>query len=248
MNRRILMQMLGLAVAAMLLGGCFDNSITRNFKIIATAVVDGQEVQGSTVMKITWTEAHTNRGNYVDAEGEALILDLKQHGTVYVLSARIDDENRWCCGWMSTIGFVLDVKENGNAAEFPKIANAKGRYVIPHSNWGQTTQVIVAFHDETRKDSAYRILPTEFEKVFGSRFSFKSLEFEPTEEPVTHAISQRLPMLNIEDPNNSYAPPIIPGHLKAYSKQTFLEQMRDSEFFIPGYGDKSFYSNRKYVK
>ncbi len=248
MNRRSLLQIFGLACAAVLLSGCWNNSITRNFKIIATAVVDGQEVQGFTVMTITWTGAHTNRGNYVEAEGEALILDLKQHGTIYVLSGRIDDENRRCCGWMSIIGFVLKVKDNGNSAEFPKIYDAKGRYVFPNSNSIGSTPIIVAFHDETRKDSAFRILPAEFEKVFGSGVSFKSLEFEPTDEPVTHLILQRLPMLNIEDPNNSYAPPIIPGHLKGESDLTFLEKMRDSEFFIPSYGGKSFYSNRKYVK
>lgn len=247
MNRRILMQMLGLAVAAMLLGGCFDNSITRNFKIIATAVVDGQEVQGSTVIRATWTEAHSNRGNYVDEEGEAIILDLKDHGTVYVLPCLSNKDNSWYCSWALRVAAVLEVKENGNSAEFSKITNAQGRYALATTSPNGVAQVIAAFHDETRKNSVYGVMPTEFQKAFGPSVTFKSLEFEPTDEPVTQVLLKRLPMLGKDDPNNSYAPPIIPGHLKSLSEQSFPERIGDGYFFQPYLG-KSFYANRKQEK
>ena len=59
---------------------------TKRFRVIATVEVDGQKVEGSTVMDITYEKldekrSALGRGGAATAKGEALILDLKGRGT-----------------------------------------------------------------------------------------------------------------------------------------------------------------------
>ena len=75
----------------LLLAGCgAELSATKRFRIIATVEVDGQKVEGSTVIDIAYEKLDEKRsligrGGDATAKGEALILDLKERGTVYVL-------------------------------------------------------------------------------------------------------------------------------------------------------------------
>jgi hypothetical protein len=54
-------------------------SVTNRFRVIATVDVDGQKVEGSTVMEIKYWRGGTT------LKGEALIFDLKGRGTLDVL-------------------------------------------------------------------------------------------------------------------------------------------------------------------
>ena len=73
----------------LLLAGCSaGQNATNRFRVIATVEVDGQKVEGSTVMEITYQKVEHSligRGGATALKGEALILDLKGRGTVYVL-------------------------------------------------------------------------------------------------------------------------------------------------------------------
>jgi hypothetical protein len=60
--------------------------VTRHIKIIATAEVDGKQVQGFTVMELKWRATSSGR-MYQSEKGEALILELAGRGTVYVLNS-----------------------------------------------------------------------------------------------------------------------------------------------------------------
>jgi hypothetical protein len=63
-------------------------SANKRFRVIATVEVDGQKVEGSTVMEITYEKVEHSligRGGATALKGEALILDLKGRSTAYVL-------------------------------------------------------------------------------------------------------------------------------------------------------------------
>lgn len=75
-------------LAAPLLVGCWGNSVTRRFRVIATAEVDGRKVEGSSVMEVTYAKVGKSlmgAGGSATLKGEALILDLPGKGTVSVL-------------------------------------------------------------------------------------------------------------------------------------------------------------------
>ena len=70
--------------ALLLLAGCGGQSATNRFRVIAAVDVDGQKVEGSTVMEITYQKVEHSligRGGATALKGEALVLDLKGRGT-----------------------------------------------------------------------------------------------------------------------------------------------------------------------
>lgn len=79
-----------------MLGGCSDpkNTATIRYRVIVTAEVDGELVEGSSVMEITYTRYErsslTGMGGAATLKGEALVLDLKNRGTVYALPIKLD--------------------------------------------------------------------------------------------------------------------------------------------------------------
>ena len=179
-------------------------SATKRFRVIATVEVDGQKVEGSTVMEITYERVERSligRGGAATLKGEALILDLKERGTVYVLpyqhmpsGALIEAYEH---GLLSSLGI-----EHGagtlSSEDFDRIRQARGRIPFRIGN-PPRLPAFVAFRDEKIPTTIYEVDPKKPGQSFpGIRFVGLDIEF--TDARVTNVLKQRLPWL--ENPNH----------------------------------------------
>jgi hypothetical protein len=235
MNRRNLMQFTSLASAAMFLAGCWgDGSVTRHVKIIATAEVDGKQVQGSTVMELKWRPDGYRM--YQSEKGEALILELAGKGTVYILSHRLSPNGSITDG---LIGMLVNQAagmrwpQNAQKEELDLIEKINGRFKMEPFREDRAFPLFVAFKDEKRKDSIYQVNPEDFAKDFGAGVKFIGLEFEFTDEPITNDLVKRLPILRQADPNNEF-PRDPDGQITRYSTRPFPKKMSENMFFAFG--------------
>jgi hypothetical protein len=220
--------------AALPLAGCWgDGSVTRHVKIIATAEVDGKQVQGSTVMELKWRPAGDRM--YQSDKGEALILELPGKGTVYVIDGVHEKSGNIGLGFMTTIvNQAVGVKwATARRSELHLIEAAKGRFVINPYSEDKYILLMVAFKDEDRKDSIYEVKPESFASHFGAGVKFMGLEFEFTDEPITDELKRRLPMIGRATPGSDF-PADLPGKGRAYRTLPFAFNIYDNMFFSFG--------------
>jgi hypothetical protein len=210
-------------------------SATKRFRVIATVEVDGQKVEGSTVMEITYEKVEHSligRGGATALKGEALILDLKGRGTVYVRPNAHDLSS----GSLNQVyeGAVLSSLgiENSfgtlNSQDFDRVRQARGR--IPF-RLGNPTRLpaFVAFRDEKNPTTIYEVDPRNFGQSFpGVRFGGLDIEF--TDARVTNVLKQRLPWL--ENPNHEQRfERDPPGQLRAVKDRPFGFKITTDHFF-----------------
>jgi hypothetical protein len=235
LNRRDFINAIASSAVALPLVGCGDTSVTRRIKIIATAEVNGKQVQGATVMELKWRGTSDGR-MYQSELGEALILELAGRGTVYVLNHTMTPDGDTSSGiYVSNVNQAVGVKySTAMAAELPLLEAASGRFPIKPYHRRKLLPLMVAFKDETRKDSVYEVRAENFSKHFGAGVKFIGLEFEFTDEPVTADLKKRFPMLASHIPGNEF-PRDPPGNLTRYSTRPFAKKMSENMFF--GFGD-----------
>jgi hypothetical protein len=210
-------------------------SATKRFRVIATAEVDGQKVEGSTVMEITYEKVEHSligRGGATALKGEALILDLKGRGTVYVLpnahdlsSGSLDQVYEY--GILNSIGTDNSIGML-SSQDFDRIRQARGR--IPFRNGNPTRlPAFVAFRDEKNPTTIYEVDPKNLGQSFpGVRFVGLDIEF--TDARVTNVLKQRLPWL--ENPNHEQRfERDPPGHLRAVKDRPFGFKITTDHFF-----------------
>ena len=214
------------------------SSATKRFRVIATAEVDGQRVEGSTVMEITYEKVQGSligTGGATTLKGEALILDLKGRGTMYVLPWAHDLPS----GSLNQVyeGAVLSSLgvENSigtlSSQDFDRIRQARGR--IPY-RLGNPTRLpaFVAFRDEKNPKTIYEVDPKDFGRSFpGIRFVGLDVEF--TDAQVTNALKQRLPWLRNRNDNELFDRD-PPGHLRADKDTPIGFKISTFHFFALG--------------
>jgi len=219
----------------LLLAACGGQSATNRFRVIATVEVDGQKVEGSTVMEITYAKVEHSligRGGDTTLKGEALILDLKGRGTVYVLPNAHDLASGslnqvYESAVLSSLGIENSIGTLGSQ-DFDRIRRAQGR--IPF-RLGNPTRLpaFVAFRDEKNPKTIYEVDPRNFEQSFpGVRFGGLDIEF--TDARVTNVLKQRLPWL--ENPNHEQRfERDPPGQLRAVKDRPFGFKITTDHFF-----------------
>jgi hypothetical protein len=201
LTRRRFMNAITVSAASLLLAGCWgDGRVVKRIKVIAKAEVDGKPVEGSSVVELQW-RPRGDGGMDSDGQGEAVILELPGHGTLYVLEFIVAQDGRSTSGfWNSQVQEAAGISGGVNKADLPKIAALQGRFPFLDVGEGESLlPVIVAFKDETDFRSVYRVSPEEFSKHFGAGVKFLGVEFEVTDEPVTEVLAKRLPVLLEKD-------------------------------------------------
>ncbi len=209
-------------------------SATKRFRVIATVEVDGQKVEGSTVMEITYTKVEHSligRGGDTTLKGEALILDLKGRGTVYVLPFQVDPSGSlgevYEYGVLNSLGTENSIGTL-SSQDFDRIRQARGR--IPFRNGNPTRlPAFVAFRDEKNPKTIYEVDPKNLGQSFpGVRFVGLDIEF--TDARVTNVLKQRLPWL--ENPNHEQRfERDPPGRLRAYVDSPIGFKITTDHFF-----------------
>jgi hypothetical protein len=212
-------------------------SATKRFRVIATVEVDGQKVEGSTVMEISYEKVERSligAGGATTLKGEALILDLKGRGTVYVLPrehtpsgslSQVYEE-----GILSSLGIEHGVGTLSDQ-DFDRVRQARGRipFRIRHPPW---LPAFVAFRDEKIPTTIYEVDPKNFGQSFpGVRFVGLDIEF--TDAPVTSVLKQRLPWL--ENPKHEQRfERDPPGQQRAYKDSPIGFKITTAHFFALG--------------
>jgi hypothetical protein len=235
LSRRAVIKAGFCTVAALPLAGCWgDGSVTRYVKIIATAEVDGKQVQGSTVMELKWKPASGRMYQY--EKGEALILELAGKGTVYILSYRLahdGDITGGLIGMLVNQAAGIRWPQNAQKQELGLVQKITGRFKMEPWRDIRAFPLFVAFKDEKRKDSIYEVKPEDFAKNFGAGVKFVGLEFEFTDESITDALKKRLPMLVERNLDNVF-PRDPDGQTTAYRTRPFPKKMSENMFFAFG--------------
>ena len=174
----------------LLLAGCgAEQSATKRFRVIATVEVDGQKVEGSTVMDITYEKLDEKRsligrGGDATAKGEALILDLKGRDTVYLLpyahhlpsGALIEI---YVDGLLRSLGVNHGIGTL-SSEDFDRVRQARGR--IPFRGLGNPPRLpaFVAFRDEKNPKTIYEVDPKNLGQSFPG-VSFVGIDIEFTD-------------------------------------------------------------------
>ena len=229
--------------AAALLGGalmlsqCGDQSATVRYRVIATADVDGQRVEGSTVMEVSYRRVKNSligAGGGTKLYGEALILDLKGRGTVFMLPVRHHNKTQLMEIYEHGILLTFGVRNSiGTLADedFARLRQAKGRRPLSFAPLNPPLRLpaFVAFRDEKAPNTIYEIDPQHMDSAFpGVRFV--SLDIEITDAPVTKVLKQRLPWLE----GRSAFDRDTPGKLRAQKDQPLGHKVTNAHFFGDG--------------
>jgi len=213
---------------------CDDDTreATLRYRLIATVEIDGQKVEGSTVMEIHYKNFHMDphfldtfiqflthinpRITAIDHAAEALILDLKGRGTVFILptvhgSMGFSDFHGICL--LYTLG-IENKLHSLTKEDMRQISDAKGRMPLqllrpemrrPEYPKGLVIRspAMVTFKNERDPRTIEEVDPENLEQHFpGVRLL--SFEIEVTDAPLTRALTKRLPWLETIDQNETF--------------------------------------------
>jgi hypothetical protein len=234
--------MFGLLLAcllpAVLLAGCSDpnNTATIRYRVIVTAEVDGEIVEGSSVMEMSYTRFErsslTGMGGSARLKSEALVLDLKDRGTVYVLPVKLDKTGDFMEAYqvavLKTIGANSSI---GSLAptDMERIRNVRGRMSF-FTDWGWP--LFVAFGDESNPRSIFEVDPKHLDRPFGSGVRLIGIDLEVTDAPLTNVLTKRLPWLNRPELENWEREK--PGHITPVKDRPISRKIWNRDFFGNG--------------
>jgi hypothetical protein len=226
--------------AGLMLSQCGGQSATVRYRVIATAEVDGQRVEGSTVMEANFRHVDHSligAGGATNLYGEALILDLKGRGTVFILPVWYHDKTELMQIYEFAIPLTFGVRNSIGAMkdeDFARLRQAKGRkpFSIALVSPDLRLPLFVAFKDEKIPRTIYEVDPQHMDSAFpGVRFI--GLDIEITDAPVTNVLKRRLPWL---DRNNRVSgfDRDPPGKVRSENDQPLGYKISYNSFFGDG--------------
>lgn len=238
MKMRWFFGLIGALVTVILSGCSFDDTVVRNIRIIVQAEVDGEIVEGSAVMGIRWKSGRAG-AMHVRTNTEAVILELKNRGTVYVTDVYMSPNgttNRSYWPLLIVKYFGLDTRHAySTEEELPKIRSLEGRYPVkPLVGPLREMPVMVSFRDEAKRETMFRVKPGDFSRVFGSGVHYVGMWFEFTDdEPTDSGLRKRLPILWNANPSYRKTFPLrkANGDLFAGVEKALPQKIGNTSFF-----------------
>jgi hypothetical protein len=236
MNRRQMIGGIGATGVSIPLAGCGepDKITKKRFRVIATAEVDGQRFEGSTVMEAQWRQTPGGR-TYSNLFGETLILELGKRGTVFLLPIEHDREtgafNSLYHGAFEEL-FRAPTGEKDKTLE--AISKGTGRHkFLAKGGDPKRLPAFIAFKDERLPRTVYELDPFDLAAELGPGVRFIGLEIEITDAPLTSVLKKRLPWLvsSSENPGFDRDPP---GQLRALKDRPFNSLLSYDTFFGDG--------------
>lgn len=208
--------------------------VTLRFKAIATVFVDGRLVEGSTVMEITYARISGSllgNGGATRLYGEAMVLDLGDKGTVYILPMQHPGDNDLSRVYEYAVLATLGVRNSFGSLkdeDFAVLRSAKGRHPFK-LNESTMLPAFVSFTDHRDPKTIFEVLPKDIGKHFPG-VTFVGLDLQITDEPITKKLRDRLPWLSIWAPEKVF-PRDPPGHWRPISKQPLSHKITRARFF-----------------
>ena len=177
----------------------------KGLRVIVTAEVDGEKVEGSSVMELTYTrisQSLMGMGGSTTLKAEALVLDLKNRGTVFVLPCKVNVD-----GTLSEVyehyvmgSFGVEEPVGGMTDQgLAKLRKTQGRVPFRYYDtyWKRSNPpLFVAFKNEADPRSIYRVDEQRLDLAFGPGVRLLGIELETTDAPLTHVLAKRLPWLD----------------------------------------------------
>jgi hypothetical protein len=182
-----------------------NDHATMRLRVIVTAEVDGEKVEGASVMELTYTrisQSLMGMGGRTTLKAEALVLDLKNRGTVFMLPCKVNVD-----GTLSEVyehyvmgSFGVEEPVGGMTDQgLAKLRKAKGRVPFRYYDtyWKRSNPPrFVAFKNEADPRSIYRVDENRLDLAFGPGVRLLGIELEPTDAPLSHVLAKRLPWLD----------------------------------------------------
>src|SRR4030081_1265533 len=176
--------------AGLMLSQCGEPSATVRYRVIATAEVDGQRVEGSTVMEVNYQRVKHSligAGGATQLYGEALILDLKGGGTVFLLPVWYHEKTELVQLYEFGILRTFGVKNSVGGLEdddFARLRQAKGRKPL-----SPRLPLFVAFKDEKIPNTIYEVDPQHMGSAFPA-VRFIGLDIQHPAAPVPKVLKK----------------------------------------------------------
>jgi hypothetical protein len=191
----------------LILGYCAipNDHASMRLRVIVTAEVDGEKVEGSSVIELTYTrisQSLMGMGGSTTLKAEALVLDLKNRGTVFMLPCTVYADGRLGEIYEHYVmrSFGVQAPVGGMTAEgLAKLRKAKGRvqFFYYDTYWKRSNPpLFVAFKNEADPRSIYRVDEKRLDLAFGPGVRLLGIELETTDAPLTHVLAKRLPWLD----------------------------------------------------
>jgi hypothetical protein len=123
----------GLLAGGLMLSQCGGQSATVRYRVIATVDIDGQRAEGSTVMEVNYRRVEHSLigvGGGTTLYGEALILDLKGRGTVFILPVEHQKKQVMAQIYETGMLFAFGIRNSIGGLkdeDFARLREAKGR-------------------------------------------------------------------------------------------------------------------------
>jgi len=213
----------------------FGNTWTYRYRITLGVSVGGKEHVGSSVIQVRVTQKSAmlpqTQGVSIKVSGEAVVVDLGNHGILFVLLKDVErPQRRAPNSWSASANEIT-------SSAFPRTQEEKGEWGLArtmrrYSQGGQGRELqpdqlplLVRFRNETAPSTIEQVDPTNLEMSIGpgARLTRATIETVPagrfpfnisgltlprwlTGEPVTRKIKEVLPWLS-PDPERRLIPP-----------------------------------------
>lgn len=233
MKRRSLLA----SLCALPLASCQGESASVRFKVIASATVDGRPIESSSVMEITYskvTRSLIGNGGVTRLYGEALIFDLGDKSTAYILPVQHDPNNTLTQVYEAGVLTSLGIKNSIGSlseADFATLRDASGRR--PFKLKTGRLPVIVSFKNETDPKTIFEIQSADFGRYFPG-IHFTGLDIEITTDPITNKLRERLPWLDTAVAPGKIFPRDPPGVSRPRNELPFSYIITPAKFFGDG--------------
>jgi hypothetical protein len=164
---------------------------TYRYRMTVEVDVDGVVHSGSSVIEIeiqTQPNVLANSTTVSQVHGEAIFVDLgRGHNVIALLASGPNGSNVDYPDQIVPRLFNVSYDKR----DLPTLGNLHGRQEIPE----QYLPTFVMFGDLSNPKTARVLKPDELPQVFGPGVRFKRAWIEMTDERVTRAIEQQMPML-----------------------------------------------------
>ena len=233
---------------------CQDTrSATVRYRVIATVEVDGKPVEKSTVMEIKYRTVDDPNVNwfiwavtgmsrtvtYTEQYGEALIIDLGDRGTAFLLPTTYSPysstgRGHFGSGFYDTSLLITFGITNKllrlDANDYARLRNVKGRFPLK-TRHPDVHPAMAALLNEKYPQTIFQVDPYNMEASF-SGVRLVGIDIEITKDPVTSKLRQRLPWLMGRRGKLAadHSTPVIP--LKTGDR--FVTAIQEHDFFAPG--------------
>ncbi|AHG49005.1 hypothetical protein RLEG12_08680 (plasmid) [Rhizobium leguminosarum bv. trifolii CB782] len=180
------------------------------------------------------THSLIGNGGATRLYGEALVFDLGDKGTVYILPVQHDPNNSltqvYEAGLLTSLGIMSSIGSLSEA-DFATLRAASGRR--PFKLKAGRLPAIVSFKNRSDPKTIFEIQPADFGRYFpGVRFT--GLDIEITTDPITQKLRERLPWLDTTVAPGKIFPRDPPGVSRPRSELPFSYMITPARFFGDG--------------